>query len=116
MGRDDPTFRMRREQLGELVSLTSQLPAMRRTAEMPAVELVDLLRKDRELDATPAVVTAERFETSLRYELAEPSTAQPSGALAAGTVMITRPSPAKLMLWCLVAFVGGFAATTPLWW
>src|SRR5689334_24633319 len=114
MSRDDPTFRMRREQLGELVSLTSQLPAQRRTAEMPAVELVDLLRKDRELDAAP-VISAEHFDTNVRYDLndlAAPSSCE----LAVGTVRIERPSHLGLALACLIAFAGGFALTMPLWW
>jgi hypothetical protein len=115
MSRDDPTFRMRREQLGELVSLTSQLPAQRRTAEMPAVELVDLLRKDRELDATP-VVSAEHFDTSLRYHLNDPAAPPASCELAVGTVRIERQSPLGLVLACMIAFVGGFALTMPLWW
>jgi hypothetical protein len=114
MGRDDPTFRMRREQLGELVSLTSQLPALRRTAEMPAVELVDLLRRDREFEAP--VVSAEHFDTNVRYDMNDLATFQPSSPLAVGTVRITRPSRIKLALGCLAAFAGGFALTVPLWW
>jgi hypothetical protein len=105
---------MRREQLGELVSLTSQLPAQRRTAEMPAVELVDLLRRDRELEDSP-VVSAEHFETSCRFDLSELE-AIPSNELAAGTVRITRRSRVRLVLGCLVAFAGGFGLTAPLWW
>jgi hypothetical protein len=116
MRRDDPTFRMRREQLGELVNLTSQLPAQRRTAEMPAVELVDLLRKDRELDGKPPI-TAERFATSLRFDLSERDDDTPhTSELAVGTTRIACPSRIKLALGCFAAFAGGFALTIPLWW
>lgn len=112
---DDPTFRMRRDQLGELVDLTSHLPAQRRTAEMPAVELVDLLRKDRELDATP-IVTAERFDISVRFETQPREDDLPLSELAAGTTQIECPSRVKLLLGCAAAFAGGFALTVPLWW
>lgn len=115
MRRDDPTFRMRREQLGELVSLTSQMPALRRTAEMPIVELNDLLRRDRELDVAP-IVTAEHFDVSIRYETGTPTDARRPRELAVGTVQLRRPSSAKLLLGCLAAFAGGFALTIPLWW
>lgn len=115
MRRDDPTFRMRREQLGELVDLTSQLPAQRPTAEMPAVELVDLLRKDRELEGIP-VVTAERFDTSVRYASPPQQDDLPDTELAAGTTQIQCPSRVKLLLGCAVAFIGGFTLTIPLWW
>jgi hypothetical protein len=117
MRRDDPTFRMRREQLGELVSLTSQLPAQRRTAEMPAVELVDLLRRDRELEGSP-VVAAEHFDASLRYDRTAVTRLGPTGDLAEGTQQIVRPSRitvALLVIGCLAAFAGGFALTIPLW-
>jgi hypothetical protein len=113
--RDDPTFRMRREQLGELVDLTSQMPAQRPTAEMPAVELVDLLRRDRDLDAAP-VVAAEHFDANVRYDLNQLDELSPGGELAAGTVRIPRPSGVRLALGCLAAFVAGFALTSPLWW
>src|SRR5690349_22847481 len=83
MRRDDPTFRMRREQLGELVDLTSQLPAQRRTAEMPAVELVDLLRKERELDGRRPV-TAEHFATSVRFHVTERHEAPRTSEIAVG--------------------------------
>lgn len=106
---------MRREQLGELVSLTSQLPAQRRTAEMPAVELVDLLRKDRELDAAP-VVSAEHFDTNVRYELSDLESPPSSCEFAVGTVRIERQSHLGLVLACMIAFAGGFALTMPLWW
>lgn len=96
MRRDDPTFRMRREQLGELVALTSQSPAPRRTAEMPPVEIMDLLRRDRELDAAPAVIAGR--------------------APAVETVRIRGPSRAGLALGCAAAFLGGLALTLPLWW
>lgn len=114
MRRDDPTFRMRKEQLGELVSLTSQMPTQRPTAEMPAVELVDMLRKDRELDDAP-VVAAEHFDATVRYNtrLMPPPIAS---ELAAGTVRISRPSSFKLAIGCVAAFFGGFALTLPLWW
>jgi hypothetical protein len=104
---------MRREQLGELVSLTSQMPTLRRTAEMPLVELNDLLRKDRELDIAP-IVTAEHFDVSVRYDTRR--CAQRPRELAVGTVQIRLPSSAKLLLGCLAAFAGGFALTIPLWW
>jgi hypothetical protein len=104
---------MRREQLGELVSLTSQMPTLRRTAEMPLVELNDLLRKDRELDIAP-IVTAEHFDVSVRYDTR--TCAQRPRELAVGTVQIRLPSSAKLLLGCLAAFAGGFALTIPLWW
>jgi hypothetical protein len=115
MRRDDPTFRMRREQLGELVDLTSQLPAQRPTAEMPAVELVDLLRKDREFEGT-RIVTAEHFDASVRYAAYPPEDDLPATELAAGTTQIQCPSRVKLLLGCAVAFVGGFTLTIPLWW
>jgi len=117
MRRDDPTFRMRREQLGELVNLTTQLPVQRRTAEMPAVELVDLLRKDRELDGRPPI-TAERFATSVRFDLSErnPDDTPQTAELAVGTARIACPSRLKLALGCFAAFAGGFALTIPLWW
>jgi len=115
MRRDDPTFRMRREQLGELVSLTSQMPALRRTAEMPAVELNDLLRRDRELEAGP-IVTAERFDASVRYHTSTRTDVRRSRELAVGTVQIQLRSSVKLVLGCLAAFAGGFALTIPLWW
>ena len=115
MRRDDPTFRMRPQQLVELVDLTSQMPAQRPTAEMPAVELVDLLRKDRELEGAP-IVTAEHFDVSVRSDMSTLSCLPPSHNLAAGTVRIARPSPLKLALGCLAAFAGGFALTMPLWW
>jgi plasmid replication initiation protein len=115
MRRDDLTFRMRREQLGELVDLTSQLPEQRRTAEMPPVELVDLLRKDRELDAAPRVA-AERFDTSVRFETDLQPDDLPVTELAAGTSQIECPSRVKLLLGCAAAFVGGFVLTVPLWW
>jgi hypothetical protein len=113
--RDDTTFRMRREQLGELVDLTSQVPTHRPTAEMPTVELVDLLRRDRELDAAP-VVAAAHFDANVRYDLNQLDELSPSDKLAAGTVRIPRPSGVKLVLGCLAAFAAGFALTTPLWW
>lgn len=124
MARNDPTFRMRREQLGELVNLTSRMPAQRRTTEMPAVELLDLLRKDRELDVAPAaaplslaeiageVRDCERERERERDPEPEPHRRQ----LAAGTVRISRPSSLGLALGCLAAFAGGFALTAPLWW
>jgi hypothetical protein len=112
---DDPTFRMRKEQLGELVSLTSPMPTQRQTAEMPAVELTDLLRKDRELDGTP-VVTAEHFDVNLRYDGCTRSYTRPESRFAAGTIRIPGSSRFKLLLGCLAAFGGGFALTTPLWW
>ncbi len=115
MRRDDPTFRMRKEQLGELVSLTSPMPTQRQTAEMPAVELTDLLRKDRELDATP-VVTAEHFDVNVRYDVSTRSYVRPSSRFAAGTIRIPGNSRLKLLLGCLAAFGGGFALTIPLWW
>jgi hypothetical protein len=105
---------MRREQLGELVNLTSQVPSHRRTAEMPAVELVDLLRRDRELGEPPRI-TAEHFDTSARYEL-DGFEDGPPPQLAAGTVILSRRSHVKLVLGCLAAFASGFAATIPLWW
>lgn len=117
MRRDDPTFRMRRDQLGELVSLTSQLPAQRPTAEMPAVDLQDLLRRDRELDATP--ILAEHFDVSVRYDATVVGRHSPPAQLAAGTARIERQPRAALVLLvlgCLVAFGGGFAITMPLWW
>ena len=114
---------MRREQLGELVNLTSHMPAQRRTAEMPEVELLDLLRRDRELNETSSpspspvpVVIAERFDTSCRYDAGEAQEDPPGCELAAGTVRILRRSRAKLMLGCLAAFAGGFGLTLPLWW
>ena len=113
--RDDPTFRMRREQLGELVSLTSRMPALRRTAEMPVVELDDLLRRDRELHAAP-IVTAAHFGVSVRYDTRTPTYVRPSRELAVDTVQLRRPSSVKLVLGCLAAFAGGFALTIPLWW
>lgn len=100
------------------MNLTSQLPAQRRTAEMPAVELVDLLRKDRELDGKPPI-TAERFATSLRFDLSErdeDATAPRTSELAVGTTRIACPSRIKLALGCFAAFAGGFALTIPLWW
>jgi hypothetical protein len=115
MRRDDPTFRMRREQLGELVNLTSELPTQRRTAEMPEVELVDLLRKDRELEAAP-LVNLEQFDENVRFDLNQLADLEPPSVLADGTVHIARPSPIKLALGCAVAFLGGFALTVPLWW
>lgn len=106
---------MRREQLGELVSLTSQMPTLRRTAEMPLVELNDLLRKDRELDiVAPPIITAEHFDVNVRYDTH--TCAQRPRELAVGTVQIRLPSSAKLLLGCLAAFAGGFALTIPLWW
>jgi hypothetical protein len=126
MGRNDPTFRMRREQLGELVNLTSMMPVPRRTTEMPAVELLDLLRKDRELDAVPAAVpeslSAIAGEVSERESEPEPEPGPERDdapvriQLAAGTVRIARPSSVGLALGCLAAFAGGFALTAPLWW
>ncbi|HWO23579.1 MAG TPA: hypothetical protein VNO30_32785 [Kofleriaceae bacterium] len=121
MHRDDPdpTFRMRREQLGELVNLTSQMPAQPRTAEMPAVELVDLLRRDRELSEADAVST-EHFDAIVRPEGDDfddfDDEADPAPQLAAGTVRIARPSYLRLALGCLAAFASGFAMTVPLWW
>jgi hypothetical protein len=118
MRRDDPTFRMRREQLGELVSLTSQLPAQRPTAEMPAVELMDLLRKDRELEAAPVVIP-QHFDTSVRFDATAVLRLPPAPQLAVGTAQIVRPSrftAAMLVLGCIAAFGGGFALTIPLWW
>lgn len=124
MHRDDPdpTYRMRREQLGELVNLTSQMPAQHRTAEMPAVELVDLLRRDRELSEAEAADAAhldaravpdlDGFDVDLDEDDEEEEPAQ----LAAGTVRIARPSYLGLALGCLAAFVSGFALTVPLWW
>ncbi len=106
---------MRKDQLGELVSLTSQMPSQRPTAEMPAVELTDLLRKDRELDATP-VVAAEHFDANVRYDASARTYVRPSSKLAAGTIRIARPSQLTLLLGCLAAFGGGFALTIPLWW
>lgn len=106
---------MRREQLGELVDLTSQLPAQRRTAEMPAVELVDLLRKDRELDGRRPV-TAERFATSVRFHVTERHEAPRTREIAVGTSRFACPSRLKLALGCVAAFAGGFALTIPLWW
>jgi hypothetical protein len=111
----DPTFRMRREQLGELVNLTSQMPAQPRTAEMPAVELIDLLRRDRELgEAAAPVIRAEHFDANARYELDDFEEAEPQ--LAAGTVRISRPSYIKLAFGCIAAFASGFGLTLPLWW
>jgi hypothetical protein len=105
---------MRREQLGELVNLTSLAPAQRRTAEMPAVELVDLLRRDRELGEPPRV-SAEHFDTSARYDL-NGFDDEPAPSFAAGTVSLSRRSHVKLVFGCLAAFASGFAATIPLWW
>lgn len=111
---------MRREQLGELVSLTSQMPVLRRTAEMPVVELNDLLRKDREIDVPDVsdvpVVTAEHFDTSARCETSTRPYPLQSPRLAIGTVRIFRPSSVRLALGCIAAFAGGFALTLPLWW
>jgi len=112
---DDPTFRMRREQLGELVNLTSRMPAQRITAEMPAVELSDLLRRDRELDEAP-VIAAEHFDTSVRFDRSPARDLAPPRELADGTVHIRGPSRARLLLGCVAAFAGGFALTVPLWW
>ena len=106
---------MRREQLGELVDLTSQLPAQRRTAEMPAVELVDLLRKDRELDGRRPV-TAEHFATNVRFRLSERHEVPDTTEIAVGTARFACPSRLKLALGCFAAFAGGFALTIPLWW
>jgi hypothetical protein len=106
---------MRKDQLGELVSLTSPMPTQRQTAEMPAVELTDLLRKDRELDPTP-IVTAEHFDVNVRYDGNTRSYVRPSSRLAAGTIRIHGNSHLKLLLGCLAAFSGGFALTIPLWW
>jgi hypothetical protein len=111
----DPTFRMRKDQLGELVSLTSPMPTQRQTAEMPAVELTDLLRKDRELE-TPPVVTAEHFDVNVRYDGCTRSYIRPTSRFAAGTIRIPGSSRFKLLLGCLAAFGGGFALTIPLWW
>ncbi len=113
---------MRRDQLGELVSLTSQLPALRPTAEMPAVELQDLLRKDRELDdrePDPAPIAAEHFDASVRYDTTLVGRLGPVSELAMGTARIERQSRAAIMLLvlgCVLAFGGGFALTLPLWW
>jgi hypothetical protein len=115
MRRDDPTFRMRREQLGELVSLTSELPTQRRTAEMPEVELVDLLRKDRELEATP-LVSPDYGDANVRFDLNQLEELDRPSVLADGTVQIERATPVKLALGCIAAFIGGFALTAPLWW
>jgi hypothetical protein len=118
MRRDDPTFRMRRDQLGELVSLTSQLPAQRVTAEMPAVELQDLLRKDRELEVEAEPIAAEHFDVSVRYETTVVGRLPPPPQLAVGTAQIERQSRAAIVLLvigCLLAFGGGFALTLPLW-
>lgn len=106
---------MRREQLGELVNLTSAAAAQRRTAEMPAVELVDLLRKDRELEA-PAAGTPDQFEAVARPDYDVSPDTLYLRRLAAGTVRISRGSQLPLMLGCLGAFFGGFALTIPLWW
>ena len=109
---------MRREQLGELVNLTLHLTAQRPTAEMPAVELDDLLRKDRELHAE-RVVTAEHFHAVVRHDTAdgEHRRAPSASELARGTVRFDpRRSHLKLALGCFVAFAGGLAATLPLWW
>jgi hypothetical protein len=115
MRRDDPIFGMRREQLGELINLTSELPTQRRTAEMPEVELVDLLRKDRELEAAP-LISADYGDALVRFDLNQLADLEPPSVLADGTVHIERPSPVKLALGCMVAFLGGFALTAPLWW
>jgi hypothetical protein len=112
----DPTFRMRREQLGELVNLTSQLPAQPRTAEMPAVELVDLLRRDRELGGESSLVGAEHFDPKAHYDLNGFEEEEPAPQLAAGTVRLTRRTHLKLAFGCLAAFAGGFGLTIPLWW
>ena len=106
---------MRRDQLGELVNLTSELPTQRRTAEMPEVELVDLLRKDRELEAAP-LVSPEHFDSNVRIDLKELPDLERPVVLADGTFHIARPSPLKLALGCVAAFAGGFALTIPLWW
>jgi plasmid replication initiation protein len=82
---------------------------------MPAVELVDLLRRDRDLDAAP-VVAMEHLDANVRYDLNEVDELSPSDELAAGTVRIQRPSSVRLALGCLAAFATGFALTTPLWW
>lgn len=106
---------MRREQLGELVNLTSHLPAQPRTAEMPAVELVDLLRRDRELGESTRL-NAEHFATSAAHHLRNFEEEESVPQLAAGTVRLSRRSNLKLALGCLAAFASGFALTTPLWW
>lgn len=109
---------MRREQLGELVNLTSHLPAQPRTAEMPAVELVDLLRRDRELGASTRASTrgnTEHLAPSAGYNLGD-FEEEPVPHLAAGTIHISRRSNLKLALGCLAAFASGFALTAPLWW
>jgi hypothetical protein len=106
---------MRREQLGELVNLTSELPTQRRTAEMPEVELVDLLRKDRELEAAP-LISLDHGDANVRFDLNQLGDLDPPSVLADGTFHIARTSPIKLALGCAVAFLGGFALTLPLWW
>lgn len=116
---------MRREQLGELVSLTSLVPVQRRTAEMPAVELLDLLRRDRELDAAPPELP-DRSGTIERSEPCELEICRAPRQLAHGTprelaaatvtLRTSRPTAVGLVLGCLVAFAGGFGLTLPLWW
>ena len=82
---------------------------------MPTVELVDLLRKDRELDGRRPV-TAEHFATSVRFHLTEPDEAPRTAEIAVGTARIACPSRPKLALGCVAAFAGGFARTIPLGW
>ena len=120
---NDPTFRMRREQLGELVNLTSRAPAQRRTAEMPAVELVDLLRRDRDLEVPPAPpapsATPDPFDAIFPCgDMHEHADAPSACARLAGgtTVHIRRRSLFPLVLGCVAAFAGGFGLTMPLWW
>lgn len=132
MARDDVTYRMPNRQLVHLIQLTA--PTRHRTSEIPAVELEDLLRKDRDLDATPVAMPGDADQFVVRAVGSAPMPAAVTAAIAAigvadpfaavcsidvdVTERVQRPvrhSAMALALTFVGSIAAGIALTLPLW-
>lgn len=105
MAREEPTYRMRPEQRAELVKLTA--PSSRSTSRMPRVLLLDLLKLDLDLAATPVAIGGTTDLTDridMRAHAAE-VTAR----------VIFPPTTLRLALTFVTSLLAGIAITMPLW-
>ena len=101
------------------MELTSEMPAQRQTAEMPVVEIADLLRRDRELDDGPIdpwIGGAAMHVAVARHATQMLACCPAPAQLAEGTGSVLRRSPLRLTLGCAAAFIAGLGLTLPLWW